>query len=419
MKAVIKPSKAKGEIKIPPSKSMAHRAIICAGLSDGISVIDNIDYSDDIIATIQCMRKLGADISCEKNKITVKGIKDFSGITDRKIQSGESGSTLRFMIPLFSLTGQKISFYGKNRLLKRPQNIYKEIFEEQHLLFEHKEECIEVCGALSAGRYTISGSVSSQFISGLLFCLPLLNEDSEVFIVPPFESKSYVEMTIQMLKKFGIDIVWKGENNLYIKGKQKYIPHNETIEGDFSQFAFFAVLSAVNNPIKIYGMDSESIQGDKNILNILKNFGCNITYADGAYVVSSSKLCGAQADIGNCPDLGPILCVLAMFSNGISRIYNAGRLRLKESDRILAMKTECAKMGCCIEDKEQKLMIKGEYCTPKNSLCSWKDHRIVMACAVALSVLGGEIDGCEAISKSYPSFFDDLKSVGIDVNLHD
>jgi len=419
MKAVIKPSKAYGKVKIPPSKSMAHRAIICAALADGKSVISNIDYSVDITTTIDCMRKLGAQISCDGSVVTVQGLKDFNSIKDNKIECNESGSTLRFLIPVFSLTGQKITFTGKNRLLKRPQKIYEEMFKEAGLFFEQDDEKIQIQGAIPSKEYTLSGGVSSQFISGLLFTLPLLSGNSKIHILPPFESRSYIDLTIQMLNKFGIKIEWENDLTLNIKGGQKYAPHNETVEGDFSQFAFFGVLSAVNSPIEICGMDPNSLQGDRQILDILKDFGCSVEFTDGVYSIKADHLCAAPIDLKNCPDLGPILCTLAMFSKGDTLITNAGRLRLKESDRIAAMKSECAKMGCKIEDTQNEMTIHGGFAKPAEALNGWKDHRIVMACAVALSVLGGEIDGCEAITKSYPSFFEDLKKVGIEVELYD
>ena len=420
MKAVIRPSEACGKVKIPPSKSMAHRAIICAALADGESIVSNIDYSVDISTTIECMRKLGAEIECGKTAVKVRGIKDFDSITDTDIECNESGSTLRFLIPVFSLTGRKITFTGKNRLLKRPQKIYEEIFSAAGLLFEQTEEKIEIQGALPAKEYTLEGGVSSQFISGLLFTLPLLKEDSTIHILPPFESRSYIDLTIQMMAKFGVEIVWQDELTLYIKGNQKYTAHNETVEGDFSQFAFFGVLSAVNRPVEIYGMDPESLQGDKQILQILSDFGCSIIFENGVYKITAENgLKAADIDLKNCPDLGPVLCTLAMFSEGVTHISNAGRLRIKESDRILAMQTECAKMGCKIEDSENEMVIYGGCGKPSQTVSGWKDHRIVMACAVAMSVLGGEIDGCEAVAKSYPSFFDDLKKAGIEVELYD
>lgn len=419
MKAKIVPSACRGSVKIPPSKSMAHRAIICASLANGKSILSNIDYSVDIKTTIECMKKLGAEINCQKDQVIIQGIKDFDHLKDSHIECNESGSTLRFLIPIFSLTQQKITFTGKNRLLKRPQKIYEEIFQDANLYFKQDEEKIVIEGSLPAKAYTLDGNVSSQFISGLLFTLPLLKDDSTIHINPPFESRSYIDLTIQMMNKFNIHIEWIDELTLFIKGNQQYQPKDVTIEGDYSQFAFFGVLGAINSKLNILGMDPSSLQGDKQIVDILKDFNAKIEEHEHDYIVSPSPLKGNVIDLKNCPDLGPILCILAMFSKGDTRIINASRLRLKESDRIEAMVSECGKMGCIIKTSEDEMIIHGGYRKDRVSLYGWKDHRIVMACAIALTMIGGEIEGCEAISKSYPSFFDDLRSVGIEVSLYD
>lgn len=415
MKVTIQPSSCYGSVKIPPSKSMAHRAIICAALADGKSTISNIDYSVDIQTTIDCMRKLGANIICHKDSVEIQGIQNFNHLTDNHIECNESGSTLRFLIPIFSLTNQKVIFTGKNRLLKRPQKVYEDLFKENNLIFNQTENYIEIQGRIRAKEYTLQGNVSSQFISGLLFTLPLLEKDSTIHILPPFESKSYIDLTIQMLEKFNIHIEWIDDFTLFIKGNQKYYAHDEVVEGDFSQFAFFAVLGAINHDLEIKGMDNHSLQGDKQILDILSDFGCEITHENSIYKIKQSNLKAHTIDLKNCPDLGPILCTLAMFSKGTTHITNASRLRLKESDRIEAMVSECKKMGCEIEVMDDEMYIHGDYSKPTIELDGWKDHRIVMACAIALTKLGGTIDGCEAITKSYPSFFEDLKSVGIEV----
>ncbi|MBQ3008022.1 MAG: 3-phosphoshikimate 1-carboxyvinyltransferase [Oscillospiraceae bacterium] len=419
MKAVIKPSATGGMVKIPPSKSMAHRAIICACLARGESVISNIDYSVDITTTIDCMRKLGAVIDCYDNCVVINGIEDFSHTSDSYIQCNESGSTLRFLIPLFSLTGKKVTFTGKNRLLKRPLKIYEDMFTSQGLYFSQTDEAVTVEGALSAGEYTLAGNISSQFISGLLFTLPLLENDSTIKILPPCESRSYINLTIQMLSRFGIDIQWKDDLTLFVKGGQKYVARNETVEGDFSRFAFFAVLSAINSTVLITGMNPDSIQGDRQILDVLSAAGCDIKYENNGYLISASDLSAVDTDLKNCPDLGPILCTLAMFSRGESHISNTSRLKLKESDRAFAMKTECGKMGCSITVTENDMYITGGCKSPVQTISGWNDHRIVMATAIALTVLGGEIEGCEAITKSYPSFFDDLKKAGADVTIYE
>ena len=419
MKAIIRPSKCKGMIKIPPSKSMAHRAIICASLANGKSYLSNIDYSVDIQTTKKCMQKLGAKIECFKDSLIIEGIADFAHLQDHHIECNESGSTLRFLIPIFSLTNEKITFTGKNRLLKRPQKIYEDLFTKIGAYFDQNDERIEIQGAFVSGDYTLQGNVSSQFISGLLFTLPLLKGNSRIHILPPFESKSYIDLTIQMMKKFGIIIEWENDLTLFIQGSQKYQPKNVIIEGDFSQFAFFGVLGAINAELDIAGMDPASLQGDKQILDILHDFNGCIEENNGIYHIQPASLIANDIDLKNCPDLGPILCILAMFSKGITHIKNASRLRLKESDRIEAMVNECAKMGCTIEAYHDEMIIHGGYHKPVLPLSGWKDHRIVMACAIALSVLGGEIEGCEVVSKSYPSFFEDLRSIGIEVSLYD
>lgn len=419
MKAHIAPSICKGSVHIPPSKSMAHRAIICASLADGVSRIDHIAYSIDIQTTIDAMRKLGAHIVCEEDSLIIHGIKDFNSINDTHIECNESGSTLRFMIPLFSLTNQKITFTGKNRLLKRPQAIYQDIFTEKGKYFYQDEEKIIIEGALEGGSYTLPGNVSSQFISGLLFTLPLLKHDSMITITGKFESRSYIDLTLQMLEEFGIEAYFIDDMTLSIPGNQRYIAHDTYVEGDFSQFAFFGVLAAIHHDLDILGMRHDSLQGDKQILSILKDFGTKIEEIQDGYRIYKSELTSCDIDLANCPDLGPILCILAMFSKGTSRIYHAARLKLKESDRMLAMQSECAKMGCIIDVYEDEMVIHGSYHKPTEVLYGWKDHRIVMACSVALSILGGDILGCEAISKSYPDFFEDGKHIGLEVSLYD
>lgn len=419
MKAIIRPSIANGTVHIPPSKSMAHRAIICASLASGKSIIHNIDYSDDIQTTIDCMRKLGATITCFDHHVEIEGIADFNSLLDPHIECNESGSTLRFLIPIFSLTHQKIRFTGKNRLLKRPLQIYKDIFHHQHLSFTQTKDFIEIQGSIQSDDYTIPGDVSSQFISGLLLSLPLLEKDSTIHILPPFESKSYIDLTIQAMKQFQVEIKWMDEHTLHIKGNQKYQACHYEVEGDFSQFAFFAVLGAINHGLRITGMNSSSLQGDRQILDILNDFQVNFTYEDGIYSIKKSKTMAHDIDLSNCPDLGPILCILAMFSQGTSCIYNASRLRLKESDRIAAMVSECFKMGCIIETVNDEMFVYGGDFKRNVVLDGWKDHRIVMACSIALTLLGGEINGCEAISKSYPAFFEDLKALGIEVEINE
>lgn len=418
MKIKIYPSKCSGEIKIPSSKSMGHRAIICASLANGKSIISNLDYSDDILATIDGMRKLGANIQCEKDRLIVEGIENFYSLKDNIIDCNESGSTLRFFIPIFSLTGEKISFTGKNRLLKRPQKIYEEIFKEQNLYYFQDEDKIEIEGKIKAKEYFIDGNISSQFISGLLFTLPLLEENSIININPPFESASYIDLTMEVLKEFGVTINKVTPLRFEIQGGQKYIAKDYKVEGDFSQLAFFAVLGALNNDLKCTGVKHNSKQGDKAIIDILKKSGVKIEEIEDGYLIYKGKVKGCEIDLGDCPDLGPILNVLAMYGKGEFKTFNAGRLRLKESDRISAMEEELKKLGVEIETTEDEIKILGK----RNYLgdvevFGHKDHRIVMSLAIAGTMLEKSIiiDGAEAVEKSYPKFFQDLESLNIKI----
>ena len=418
MKIKIYPSKCSGEIKIPSSKSMGHRAIICASLANGKSIISNLDYSDDILATIDGMKKLGANIQCEKDRLIIEGIKSFDNLKDNIIDCNESGSTLRFFIPIFSLTGKKISFTGRNRLLKRPQKIYEEIFKEQNLYYFQDEDKIEIKGKLKAKEYFIDGNISSQFISGLLFTLPLLEESSIININPPFESASYIDLTMEVLKEFGITINKVTPLRLEIQGGQKYRAKDYKVEGDFSQLAFFAVLGALNNDLKCIGVKHNSKQGDKSIIDILKKSGVKIEEIEEGYLIHKGKIKDCEIDLGDCPDLGPILNVLAMYGEGEFKIFNAGRLRLKESDRISAMEEELKKLGVEIETTEDEIKILGKKNYLGNiEIFGHKDHRIVMSLAIAGTMLEKPIiiDGAEAVEKSYPKFFQDLESLNIKV----
>ncbi|NBK98290.1 MAG: 3-phosphoshikimate 1-carboxyvinyltransferase [Erysipelotrichia bacterium] len=422
MKVKVFPSKVAGEVMIPPSKSMSHRAIICASLADGKSIIDNVAYSDDIKITIEGMKHLGAHIVCEENRVIIQGIKDFTKLQTNEIFCNESGSTLRFFIPIFSLCEQMIHFTGRNRLLKRPQTIYEEIFKAQGITYVQDDEKITIQGKLKPAHYTLNGDVSSQFISGLLFTLPLLDGDSTIHIKEPFESKSYVDLTLQMLHHYGINAQYSDANTLYVAGNQRYQPHDYTIEGDYSQLAFFAVLAAINNDLTLLGVRHDSLQGDKQIINILKQAGANIHEIENGYYIKQSSLIGCNIDLKDCPDLGPILNVMAMYAQGKTTIYNAQRLRYKESDRIAAMEEELKKCHVDILTSEGEIVINGNsHYECESILNGHKDHRIVMSLSVAATLFKQAIiiEEAQAINKSYPAFFEDLMKIGVKVEVFD
>ncbi|MBQ7891538.1 MAG: 3-phosphoshikimate 1-carboxyvinyltransferase [Erysipelotrichaceae bacterium] len=414
MLVTIEPSKCiEKQIRIPSSKSLGHRAIICASLAKGTSHIYNVDMSKDLEATIGCMEQLGAKILKKGNTLEITGIECFEN-REYTLWCNESGSTLRFMIPIASLTKQKVTLQGTKRLLERPQNIYQNIFSH----FEHNEQEIVVEECLKSGNYEIDGNVSSQFISGLLFALPLCDNDSQIKIQGEFASKSYVDLTVDMLKQFGVVVEWIDDTTIFIKGNQIYQSQNVTIEADYSQLAFFAGLGALGIPITCLHANPNSLQGDKAILDILTNMGCSIVWNEDGVCVKGDSLHSTTIDLQNCPDLGPILFVCASLAEGTTHFINCKRLRIKESDRICAMECELRKLGVDLLTTEDEVWITGS--KKWNTPCmvdGHNDHRIVMALAIGaiVSENGITIQGAEAVSKSYPHFFDDLAKLGIKI----
>ncbi len=421
MKAKIYPSKNLEHITIPASKSMSHRALICAALSKGKSVIKNIAFSDDVKVTIEGIKKLGASVVCGSDFVEVIGIQDFSNVESCIVNCKESGSTLRFFIPIFSLIDKEVVFQGENRLMKRPQEIYKEIFLNQNLKYVQNEDQIIIKGKLKAQTYKIKGDVSSQFISGLLFMLPLLSSDSKIEITGVFESKSYVDLTIDMLKKFNVEII-EFENGYLIKGNQAYQAFDYTVEADFSQLGFFAVLGAINHKIVCHGLNFESKQGDKKIVELLKDCKIKHEISKDTLAVYPTEFESGRIDLSDCPDLGPILTVLGTHAKDNFVIYNAKRLRFKESDRIDAIESELTKLGVTLKTTEDTIVVLDrKNIESEKEVIGHKDHRIVMSLAVYATVLNYPvvIDQAESIEKSYPTFFDDLKQLGIKVKLYE
>lgn len=433
------PGQSAGTIHVPPSKSLAHRAIICAALSSGTSTISNLDYSDDIVATISCMRTLGASITeihtneLGRKTIQVVGITDIHDIPSCELNCQESGSTLRFLIPITAISGSDITFIGENRLLHRPQSVYKELFKQHKLTFFHSTKRIKVQGPLGAGTFSVNGDVSSQFISGLLFTLPLCKDDSSLTVTLPFESKSYVDLTLEMLRTFGISIfpseIMDDTGNCvgwhyHIPGNQKYVAANHKVEGDYSQLAFFAVLGAINHDVTCTGVSSASLQGDRAVIAFLEQCGAVVTASDDSYSIRPGELVSARIDVNDCPDLGPILMVLGMYAKEEICLVNTSRLRMKESDRIEAMVDGLRKLGVHVSVRENELNITPRYKDMMHDhvvVSGYKDHRIVMSFAIAATMYHCPITitDANAISKSYPKFWSDLQSLGIKVMLHD
>lgn len=417
----INKSTLRGEVKIPPSKSMGHRAIICAALSDGTSNIENIDYSDDMIATIEAMKSLGAKITKKENYLEVIGTFSSKAERDenRVIDCNESGSTLRFLVPISLLFRGKSRFVGRGNLGKRPLTTYFNIFDDQGIRYSYKEYELDlgVEGQLEAGTFEVEGNISSQFITGLLFALPLLKDDSKIIITTDFESKGYIDLTLSCMKDFGIEIINNNYKEFIIKGNQKYISRDYRVEGDYSQAAFYLSANALGNNVLVRDLDLNSLQGDKEVIDILERMGVSFEIKKDGEI--KNKLTSTVIDGSQCPDIIPVLTAVASLSKGTTEIINAGRLRIKECDRLLAITTELSKLGADIKETENGLIINGKIELQGGvEVWSWKDHRIAMTLAIVSTRCRESIiiRDYECVAKSYPKFFDDFKMLGGDIH---
>lgn len=399
MKVKILPSKTSGEVSAPPSKSFAHRYLIGSVLSCGKCVIKNIADSDDISATLSCIEQLGGSVTKDGNIVTIIPTNE-KQIENAVFDCKESGSTLRFFIPVVLATGAKnCTFLGSERLLARGIKEYEKLFENSDVTIKSDEKSIEVNGTLSAGNYEISGEVSSQYTTGMLFALSVLDGKSTLKITGNAESRAYVDMTIKVLKDFGADIAEPEKNFFEINGKGRLSPGEFTVEGDWSNAAFLIALSRLAGTISVSGLNENSVQGDKICIEAFETL-------DGE---------NAEIDLKDCPDLAPILFTYAAYKNG-GKFINTRRLRVKESDRANVMAEELKKFGANVKVYENSVEIeKTQLKPPIVPLCGHNDHRIVMALSVLAAVFGAEIDGAEAVNKSYPDFFRVIKKAGVNV----
>ena len=383
-----------GTVKAPPSKSMAHRALICAGLAEGKSVIDNIAASEDILATIDCLRALGAEINydTEAMRAEVKGT-DPASRGEASLHCRESGSTLRFMLPLCALSDDPAALTGSRRLMERPLTIYEDIFRSEGIDLDRSGSSIRVKGRLTGGDFGMPGDISSQFVSGLLFTLPLCKEDGLIRLEGKIESRPYIDMTIKALNDFGIEVGWKNETDLAVPGSQRYKANDTTIEGDWSNAANLLALG-----LEVTGVDPDSLQGDR----VCREYFGQLD--EGR----------AELDIADCPDLGPVLMAYAALNHGAT-LLGTRRLRFKESDRGNVMREELAKCGVDVKMSEDSITVGCGVKAPSQMLSGHNDHRIVMALAAICARTGGSIEGAEAVSKSFPDYFDKLEGLGIEI----
>lgn len=425
------PARLHGTVQVPSSKSMGHRLCICAGLSEDTCTVDNIALSKDIEATNRCLAAL--DVPLTEAEPAAAGRKAFTygkGGAWRQLDGartadcGESGSTLRFFIPLAALTGVPFTFTGRGKLVSRPEQPYYDMFDRQGLPYRTVADGrlpLTVHGRLQPGDYVLPGDVSSQFVSGLLLALPLLDGDSDLAIVPPLESASYIGLTLQSIRRFGIRVEQQDALHYHIPGRQRYRAPapRVAVEGDWSQAAFWLVagsIGATPDGIACAGLDGDSGQGDKAVLAILRRMGAAITEEGGRYTARPARLHGTVIDASDCPDLVPVLSVAAALADGETHIVHAGRLRLKECDRLAAMAAELGKLGARVDEEPEGLRIHG--CPGGLAggavTQSWNDHRVAMSLAVA--ALGCKapvvLDGGGSVTKSYPGFWLDYRALG-------
>lgn len=407
---IIKADKLVGELSPPPSKSVLHRYIIASSLAKGVSKIENISFSEDIIATIEAMKKLGANIEQKENYLLIDGSDTFKNLNENiEIDCNESGSTLRFLFPLSIVEENKVLFKGRGKLFKRPMTPYFENFEKYKIKHSYIDEnAILLEGKLKAGIYEIDGNISSQFITGLLFSLPLLDGKSKIIINRKLESSNYIDISLDCLSKFGIKIINNSYQEFIIEGNQSYKVGNYRTEADYSQAAFFLVANAIGSKIKINDLSENSLQGDKKIIDYISEIdnwnSKDILVLDGS----------------ETPDIIPILSLKAAVSGKKIEIVNIERLRIKESDRLKATVEELSKLNFDLIEKKDSILINSRenFEVNKNekaiSLSAHSDHRIAMMIAIAATCYDGEIllDNLDCVKKSYPNFWEVFLSLG-------
>lgn len=406
------------EVVIPPSKSLLHRALITAALAEGKSCIQNVSYNQDIEATIRSLQAFGCHFEKKDNDLYVEGTGGHLHYDKKVIDCGESGSTLRFLIPIAALLNEPVTFTGHGRLMQRPQDVYAELFKEKGLLFKQNPDSITVQGPLPSGEYTVRGDVSSQFITGLLLALPLCDGDSHICILPPFESSSYVGLSLEAVHHAGVLAEFQNYD-LFIEGNQSYHAFSDRIAGDDSQAAFFTELAGLTHKtITVRNISHHSIQGDHVILSLFEKSGGVVKETEDGYALTGGNMHGIHADLSDCPDLGPALFASASQYEGTSVFTGCERLRIKESDRITCMEEELHKLGCSITSDGGTVTVIGKHGIQDHVVLNGhNDHRIVMALSI-LALMGNDItmEGAEAVNKSYPDFFRDIERIGVNIS---
>ena len=404
MNVTITPGLLSGSITPPPSKSQAHRALIAAALGEGVSMLKNVALSQDIQATIRCLEVLGASFRWEGDTLAVTGL---AGKTAPQgelplLDCGESGSTLRFLIPIALAVLGGGRFTGHGRLMDRPQGPYFDLFREKGIFYEQKDGVLTVHGRLEPGTFSLPGNVSSQFITGLLYTLPLLSGDSEILLTTSLESRGYVDMTLDVLEKFGVRVENRDYASLRVPGNQAFQARDLTVEADWSNAAFWYAAALLESDVDIQGLDAYSTQGDAAI---------------AGYYWTLARPADAEIDVSGCPDLVPPLAAMAALrGEGLTtRLVNAARLRMKESDRLSTVTEVLNALGAEVEEHNDYLVIRGKDTLPGGvTVSGHNDHRIAMMAAIAATNCDAPvtITGAECVKKSYPNFWEDYEALG-------
>ncbi len=409
----IRPAALTGTVQAVESKSDAHRLLICAALSTEPTKITVKNMSRDIAATMACLRAMGCGIKAVGDTFTVDPILQKTSDTPF-LDCGESGSTLRFLLPVAAAIYDKFKITGSGRLPERPLDSIIHAMQANGCAFSGEKLPFQVTGGLKIGRYELPGNVSSQFISGLLFALPLLKSDSEVVLTSPLESSAYVNMTVSTLAKFGITIACE-KDRFVIPGGQTYIsPGSAQVEGDWSNAAFWLAAGAINGQVACAGLDLNSLQCDRRMMEVLKQMGADTKFENGTAFVTHRELKAITLDVAQIPDLVPVVVAVMALAKGTSVIKNARRVRFKESDRLHAIAQSLNAIGADVEEREDSLVIRGKEHLGGGVTHGYNDHRIVMALAVVAGACKRTlvIQGAEATEKSYPDFFEDYNKLG-------
>ena len=420
MKAIITPTRAMGEISSIASKSVAHRLLICAALSDEKTVIRCANINKDIIATVDCLNAMGADICYEDSCFHISPID--TKVNSKFLMCNESGSTLRFILPIAAALGGEWNFIMEGRLPQRPLSPLKEELEAHGISFNYPASnnlCIS--GKLSCGEYSISGNVSSQFISGLLFALSIIEGKSFLHVTGEIESAPYIEMTVDALEKFGAEIT-RDNNTFTVIGKKLQAQKNLEVENDWSNAAFPLCAAALSGGcVTLNNVNFLSRQGDMKILDLLNAFGAKVTKNENSVTVKGNKLHGIEINAEQIPDLVPVIATVAAGAKGTTKIYGASRLRIKESDRLASTYEMLTRLGANVTLTDDGFVINGKDRLSGGAVDSYNDHRIAMSAAVASTICENKVTviGAEAISKSYPDYWKDVSKLGLEIELKD